>query len=163
MLQKHWVKGNNIKCFMVYANGLKISWAEDAKHWLFHNIETSDREITVAILRSVHWLEVHGRLHTSKLTPGITYQVAFLIMVEDTAYGFQVPVNFKLTLSNGSKQEHKEHLSQIPKEEWLRIPIGEFKTSPENEGEIDFSLYEFECGNQKKGLVIKGVSIEPKM
>ena len=40
MLQKQWVKGNNVKCFMVYANALKISWAEDERHWLFHNIET---------------------------------------------------------------------------------------------------------------------------
>ena len=118
----------------------------------------------MAILRGVCWLEVHGKLHTSKLTHGVTYQVAFLIMVEETAYGFQVPVNFRLTLPNGSKQEHREeHLSQKPKQEWLRIPIGEFKTSPENQGEIEFSLYEFEGGNQKKGLVIKAVSIEPKM
>lgn len=161
---KYWVKGNNnINCFMVYANGLEISWAEDQRHWLLHNIETSDGEITVAVLRNVTWLEVHGKLHTSNLTPGITYQVAYIIMVEETAFGLRVPVNFRLTLPNGTKKEHKENLTHKPREEWVRIPIGEFKASPENLGEIECSLYEFQGGNWKKGLVIQGVIIEPLM
>ncbi|KMS96714.1 hypothetical protein BVRB_8g200190 [Beta vulgaris subsp. vulgaris] len=161
--KKYWVdkKGNN--CFMVFANDLKITWAENPTYWYLHTAQTSDHgQISVAQLRNVAWLEVHGRFHTKNLSPGVTYQVAFSIMLEYTCYGWELPVNFRLTLPNGSKQEHKENFKEKPKGEWLRIPVGEFKASPENVGEIEFSLYEYQGGSWKKGLVIKSAIIEPK-
>ncbi|KNA08366.1 hypothetical protein SOVF_163150 [Spinacia oleracea] len=149
---------------MVFADGLKITWAENPTHWYLHTTQTSDHgNITIAQLRNVAWLEVHGRLHTTHLTPGVTYQVAFLIMLEYASYGWDVPVNFRLTLPNGNKQEHKENFNEKPKGEWLRIPAGEFKvSSPENVGEIEFSLYEYDGGSWKKGLIVKSAIIEPK-
>lgn len=162
--KKYWVdkKGNN--CFMVFANGLMITWIENPTYWYLHTVQTSDHvgNITVAQLRQVAWLEVHGRLHATLLSPGVTYQVAFVIMLEYSSYGWEVPVNFRLTLPNGSKQQHKENLKEKPKGEWLRIPVGEFKASPENVGEIEFSLYEYDGGSWKKGLIVKSAIIEPK-
>lgn len=160
---KYWVTENNINCFLVFAKSLKIVWAEDMRYWVFQNIETSEGNTTVAVLRNVCWLEVNGRLHTMNLTPGVKYEVAYLIKLEDSSYGWTVPVNFRLTLPNGTKREHKERLNQIPREEWIRIPIQEFEAPAENHGEIEFSLYEYEGGSWKKGLVIKGVTIEPKI
>ncbi|XP_057545102.1 protein PHLOEM PROTEIN 2-LIKE A1-like [Amaranthus tricolor] len=160
---KYWVdkKGNN--CFMVFANGLKITWGENPTYWYLHTEQTSDEGlITVAQLRNVAWLEVHGRFNTTYLTPGVTYQVTFLIMLEFTSYGWEVPINFRLTLPNGTKQEHKEHLQEKPKGEWLRIPVGQFRASPENIGEMEFSLYEYEGGSWKKGLILKSAIIEPR-
>lgn len=162
--KKYWVeKKGNINCFMVFANGLSLAWAEDQRHWFLHDVGTREGKISVAELRNVSWLEVHGRFHTENLSPGVTYKVTYLIKLEETAYGWHVPVNFRLTLPNGSKQEHKENLKDKPLiGEWIRVPVGEFKASQENYGEIEFSLYEHEGGNWKKGLVIKGVSIVPK-
>jgi len=117
----------------------------------------------VALLKKVCWLEMHGRFHTTNLTPGVKYEIAYLIKLEDSSSGWQVPVNLRLTFPNGNKEERKEKLNRRPREEWIRIPIGEFETSMENQGVIEFSLYEYERGNWKTGLVIKGVVIEPKM
>lgn len=161
---KYWVNGDNINCFLVFAKGLQITWGEDLRYWVFQNIETREEgQITVAVLKNVCWLEMHGRFHTTNLTPGVKYEVAYLIKLEDSSSGWQVPVNFRLTLPNGSKQERKENLNRRPREDWIRLPVGEFETSMENQGEIEFSLHECEGGNWKKGLVIKGVAIEPKM
>ncbi|KAJ8446587.1 hypothetical protein Cgig2_019740 [Carnegiea gigantea] len=151
---KYWVNEDNINCFLVFAKGLLITWGEDLRE---------EGQITVAVLKNVCWLEMHGRFHTTNLTPGVKYEVAYLIKLEDSSTGWQVPVNFRLTLPNGSKQERKENLNRRPREEWIRIPIGEFETSMENQGEIEFSLHECEGGKWRKGLVIKGVAIEPKM
>lgn len=103
-----------------------------------------------------------GKFETKKLSPRTLYEVAFEIMLKDPSYGWEVPVNVRLTLPDGNKQEHKENLMKKPRGEWIEIPVGEFVTSPENTGEIEFSIYEFEGGKWKRGLVIKGVAIRPK-
>lgn len=118
--------------------------------------------VDVAELLNVCWLEVGGKFETNKLSPGTLYEVAFEIMLKDPAYGWEVPVNIRLTLPDGNKQEHKENLMKKPRGEWIEIPVGEFVTSPENTGEIEFSIYEYEGGKWKRGLVIKGVAIRPK-
>lgn len=83
-------------------------------------------------------------------------------MLKDPAYGWEIPVNLRLTLPDGSKQEHKENLMEKPRGRWIEIPAGEIKSSTEKTGEMEFSLYEYEGGKWKKGLLIKGVKIQPK-
>lgn len=121
----------------------------------------SDVFVDVAELLDVCWLEVHGKFDTTKLSPGILYEVTFVVMLKDPAYGWEVPVNFRLILPNGIKHEHKENLVTKPRAQWIEIPVGEFKTSPENVGEIEVSMYEY-GGKWKRGLVIKGIAIRPK-
>ncbi|KAK4493422.1 hypothetical protein RD792_017676 [Penstemon davidsonii] len=161
---KYWiVKESNSNCFTLFARDLSITWAEDHRfwHWPLFN-ESSDESVPVAELLNVCWLEVHGRFEISNLTPGIKYEVVFIVKLKDPAYGWEVPVNLRLTLPDGTKQEHKESLIEKPREKWVEIPAGEFKASAEKFGEIEFSLYEYEGGKWKKGLLIKGVSIKPK-
>lgn len=105
---------------------------------------------------------MQGRFETAKLSPGAPYEVAFVIMLRDPAYGWEVPVNVRLTLPDGTKQEHKENLMKKPRGEWIEIPAGEFVTWPEKTGEIKFSIYENQGGEWKRGLIIKGVAIRPK-
>ncbi|KAK9681610.1 hypothetical protein RND81_10G014700 [Saponaria officinalis] len=163
--KKYWVeKKGNINCFMMFANDLSITWADNTNYWNLHNVETSeDGNITIAQLKNVCWLEVHGKINTTKLSPGITYQVSYIIKLENTSYGWEVPIKLRLTLPNGTKQEHQECLKEKPKEEWVPIRVGEFVASSENVGDVQFSLFEYEGGNWKKGLVIKGANIEPKI
>ncbi len=118
--------------------------------------------VDVAELLNVCWLEVHGKFETTKLSPGTLYEVAFEIMLKDPAYGWEVPVNVRLILPDGNKQEHKENLMKKPRGQWIEIPVGEFVTSQEKTGEIEFSIYEYEGGMWKRGLLIKGVAIRPK-
>lgn len=52
-------------------------------------------------------------------------------------------------------QEHD--LSDKPRDEWIRLSVGKFKTSSAHVGKITFSLEEIE-----PQLIIQGVIIEPK-
>ncbi|GAV64363.1 PP2 domain-containing protein [Cephalotus follicularis] len=162
--KKYWVeKKFNKNCFMLFARDLLITWSENNRFWHWCSLkESSDVVVDVAELENVCWLEVHGKMETTKLSPETMYEVAFVIMMKDPAYGWEVPVNLRLTLPNGNKQEHKESLMIKPRGQWVEIPVGQFKTSSENVGEIEFSLYEYEGGKWKKGLAIKGVFIRPK-
>lgn len=122
----------------------------------------SDECLAVAELLNVCWLEVHGRFEIANLSPGQLYEIVFVVKLKDPAYGWEDPVNLRLTLPDGSRQEHIENLMEKPRGKWIQIPAGEFKSSGEKVGEIEFSLYEYEGGKWKRGLLIKGVSIRPK-
>jgi hypothetical protein len=56
----------------------------------------------------VCWLEVIGKLELSHLTPGVTYEVFFEVMVNNPAYRWS-----KLT-SDGTMLQHRENLLAKP-------------------------------------------------
>ena len=116
----------------------------------------------MAELNRVCWLEVHGKFDTRKLSPGILYQVSFIVMLKDPALGWEVPVNVRLVLPGGKKQQRKENLIEKLRVRWIEIPVGEFVASEQDVGEMEFSMYEYEAGMWKQGLVVKGVTIKPK-
>ncbi|XP_021719655.1 protein PHLOEM PROTEIN 2-LIKE A1-like [Chenopodium quinoa] len=97
--KKYWVDSNGNNCFMVFANGLKITWSDNPNYWyLQKKSELGDDNITIAQLRNVAWLEVYGTFNTADLTRGVKYEVCFIVKLERTSYGWEVPVNFQLTL-----------------------------------------------------------------
>ena len=79
-------------------------------------------------MKSVCWLEVHGKFDTRKLSLGILYQVSFIVMLKDSAQGWEVPINVRLVLPGGKKQQHKENLNEKLRECWIEIPVGELGT-----------------------------------
>ncbi|XP_073056175.1 lectin-like [Primulina eburnea] len=162
--KKYWVdKETNNNCFMLFARDLSITWAEDNRFWNWPLVpESSNVTIAAAELLDVCWLEVHGRFQIASLSPGTTYEVIFIVKLNEPVYGWEVPVNLRLTLPDGSRQEHKENLMEKPRGRWIQIPAGEVRASAEKVGEMEFSLYEYEGGQWKRGLLIKGVSIQPK-
>ncbi|XP_057812138.1 protein PHLOEM PROTEIN 2-LIKE A1-like [Salvia miltiorrhiza] len=161
--KKYWVdKQSNCNCFMIFAQSLSITWAEDQRFWHWPLLkESSDEHLAAAELLDVCWLEVHGRFEIENLSPGRLYEVVFVVMLKDPAYGWEVPVNLRLTLPNGTRQEHKENMMEKPRGIWIDIPAGEIKSSAEKTGEMEFSLYEYGA-EWKRGLLIKGVKIQPK-
>ncbi|XP_050369076.1 lectin-like isoform X2 [Argentina anserina] len=163
LLQKYWVDKKSNNCFMVYPRDLKITWAEDNRYWRWPSLEeTSNVFIDAAELLNVCWLEVHGKIDSTKLSPGTLYEVVFIVMLKAAANNWKVPVNVRLTLPDGNKQGRKAELNKIPREQWTEIPIGEFKASPGLSGNIEFSMYEYDDGKWKSGLLIRGVAIRPK-
>lgn len=111
---------------------------------------------------NVCWLEVHGKFELAKLTPGIKYEIVFEVMLKDPAYGWEVPINIKLVLPDGNNQHYKENLMEKPRSNWFEIPVGEFMVKANTGGCVEFSMYEYEGGAWKKGLLIKGAAIRPK-
>jgi hypothetical protein len=159
----YWVEKNSIKnCFMLFARDLSITWSEDTRFWQWRYQNDCDVSFDAAELLNVCWLEINGTIDTTMLSPETLYEVAFVIMVKDSNHGLEVPVNIKLSLPNGNKQEHKENLMNKPRGQWIEIPAGEFTTSADNVGKIGISLFEYEAGNWKSGLAVKGIVIRPK-
>ncbi|XP_058106875.1 protein PHLOEM PROTEIN 2-LIKE A1-like [Magnolia sinica] len=161
--KKYWIEEKTgYNCFMLFARGLSIAWADNQRHWSWFSMkETSDVDVDVANLLNVCWLEVDGIFETSNLSPNTGYEVAFVVMVEDPAYGWEVPVTLKLACPDGSVQERKERLKERPRGQWMELNAGEFQTSVDKGGQIQFTLLDYHS-QWKKGLVVKGAVIRPK-
>ncbi|PKA62813.1 Phloem protein 2-like A1 [Apostasia shenzhenica] len=159
---KYWIEERTgYNCFMLFARALLITWGDDRYwSWLIMR-DNSNGDIEVARLIDVCWLEVRGNFNSSYLTPGVTYEVMFIVMMEP-GYGLAVPVNLKLKLPTGSIAERREVLREKPLWQWFELKVGEYMASAELSGEIIFSLEETQGGQWKRGLVIKGVIIRPK-
>ncbi|XP_059625228.1 protein PHLOEM PROTEIN 2-LIKE A1-like [Cornus florida] len=162
--KKYWVdEKSKSNCFMLFARNLSINWSDDKRYWHWPYLkETNDVFVDIAELLKVCWLEVNGKFETRKLSPGVTYEVIFVIMLKEPAYGWEAPVNFTLVLPDGNKKEQRQSLKEKPRGQWIEIPVGQFDTSSNKDAEIEFSLYEYQSGKWKRGLVIKGVTIRPK-
>ncbi|XP_042519708.1 uncharacterized protein LOC122093428 [Macadamia integrifolia] len=153
----------NKNCFRLIARDLSITWGENNCHWCWSCLkETNDVYVEVAELLKVCWLDVLGKFDTSNLPSGIMYEVAFIVMLKDSATGWEVPVHLRLALPDGKTQEHEEYLLSKPRGEWMKLKVGEFQAYPGKSRDIQFSLFEIEKGNWKSGLIIKGVTIRPK-
>ncbi|XP_030443703.1 uncharacterized protein PHLOEM PROTEIN 2-LIKE A4-like [Syzygium oleosum] len=157
-------KKSKKNCFMIYARGLSITWAENNSYWNWVTQKDAPSDVALvemAELLNVCWLEAHGRFDVSKLSPGTTYEVVFVILLGSSGHGWEVPVNFRATFPGGTKQEHKENLREKPRGNWIEIKAGELSTSEYKEGEMEVSMFEY-GGHWKRGLVLKGVLIRPK-
>ncbi|KAM7530249.1 hypothetical protein LguiB_033659 [Lonicera macranthoides] len=164
--KKYWVdKKTRKNCFMLFARELSIAWGNDDRYWTWSQLKetsTSDVRVDVAELLLVFWLDINGKFDTKNLSPGTMYEVVFVVMVTDDSSGWQVPVNLKLILPDGNKQEKTEILDDKPQEEWTEVHVGEFISVPEKGGNIEFYLYENEILGAKSGLLVKGAIIRPK-
>ncbi|KAL9308213.1 putative phloem protein [Arabidopsis thaliana] len=120
-----------------------------------------NRKVT---LLEVCWLCINGKVDTVELTPETKYEVVYVVKLEDTASGWETPVNLKLTLPNNRArpQERSVSLEEHIGKPWVDIKAGEFMMSAEDTGEVSFSLYETENGSWKRGLTVKYVEIRPK-
>ncbi|KAI3845475.1 hypothetical protein MKX03_023410 [Papaver bracteatum] len=105
--------------------------------------------IEVAELLNVCWLDVNGKLNISKLNPGVKYEIIFV----------EAHVNLRLVHSGSQTQLRKEDLQQKPKSQWIELQVGLMIKKGK---EIEFSLFECENQNWKRGLVIKGVIVRSK-
>jgi len=162
--KKYWVhEKTRCNCFMLFPRGLSITWSEDPRYWSWHPLkETSDSEVEAASLQNVCWLEIHGKLELSHLTPGVSYDVAFEVMLTEPAYGWTAPVNLRLKLPDGTVQERKEKMQERPRNQWMELKAGELKAQPGQKGEVEISLFEYDGGQWKRGLLVKGIKVVPK-
>ncbi|KAI3906707.1 hypothetical protein MKW92_011505 [Papaver armeniacum] len=150
---------------MLFPRNLAIIWAENKQYWNWPSMKFGEMAIEVAELVNVCWLEVNGKFDTTKLSPGVKYEILFVVMLKPSACGWGTPVNLRLVHPCGKTQHRRENLQLKPKSQWIELQVGEFQTSPQLSDckkEIQFSLFECENGNWKGGLVIKGVIIRPK-
>ncbi|KAM3329085.1 hypothetical protein ACQJBY_026261 [Aegilops geniculata] len=164
--KKYWVdERTRHNCFMLFPRGLAITWSEEPQYWTWQPLKegsAAEAGIEMVALKNVCWLEVQGKLELPHLTPGVTYEVFFEVMLDDTAYGWSTPVNFRLKFPDGTIQQHKENLQEKPRGEWLQVKVGEVKPHNGQNGEAEISMIESDGGQWKRGLLIKGIKIIPK-
>ncbi|XP_042520352.1 uncharacterized protein LOC122093871 [Macadamia integrifolia] len=170
---------------------LSITWGDDQRYWCWYCLNEQGKQldaysffltrdelfvlliififvqcdifVELTELLNVCWLEVKGNFNISKLPPEIVYEVAFVVMLKDRSYGWEVLVTLRLVLPDGKMQERKEFLEYKPKGQWVELKLGEFKKYLGNAGIMQFSLTETQTTRHwKKGLVIKSVVIWPK-
>ncbi|KAL6269210.1 hypothetical protein ACE6H2_026121 [Prunus campanulata] len=145
---------------VVNARGLNITRSDDRRYWRWvKETETSD---DVAELLNVCWLQVSGKFENPKLSQGTQYEVVLVAKMKTRAYGWDAPVNFKLTHADTTNHGtiNLEDMFKDSKDQWKDIKLGEFHASA-NQGNIEFWLYKF-GGKWKSGLVIKSVAVRPK-
>ena len=116
----------------------------------------------IAELLDVCWLEIHARFEVSHLTPDMIYEVAFLVKVKNSAYGWWAPVNLQLMDAEGNVQMRREKLADKPREERLELKVGELRIEAGTKGEAQASFFEYEDGAWKSGLILEGLKISPK-
>ncbi|EXC24754.1 hypothetical protein L484_018468 [Morus notabilis] len=151
-------------CYMLYAKDLSIIWGDDSRYWRWLLPEgTSCHTNKMAELINVCWLEVHGNFDTTKLSHETLYEVSFVVKLKSNASGWNNPMNVELTLPDGSKHVNKVDMSKKPREQWLEIPAGKFRTFPGNYGELKFHMGEHDDRYWESGLIVMGVQILPKM
>ncbi|MCL7026295.1 hypothetical protein MKW94_001752 [Papaver nudicaule] len=169
--EKCWTDSSGRNCFMLFPKSFNICWEHETRYWKWLSITepsaSDDAEIEVPELVDVCWLDVRGKLDISKLSPGVNYEVVFVVMFRERSYGWHIPVDLCLELPGGQRQVQKVVLESMPKLKWIEIRVGDFETPQQPGGddqqtEINFWLFEHEVLNSKKGLVIEGAIIRPK-
>ncbi|XP_071691220.1 putative F-box protein PP2-B12 [Rutidosis leptorrhynchoides] len=76
------------KCYMLAARDLSIVWGDTPRYWRWISLPES-RFSEVAELISVCWLEVHGRIKTSMLSPDTVYTAFIVFKSTSEIYGFE--------------------------------------------------------------------------
>ncbi|XP_044495745.1 protein PHLOEM PROTEIN 2-LIKE A1-like isoform X1 [Mangifera indica] len=153
--------------FDIHARDLTIAWGDDPRYWnwtymLDKQGSCTCVQVEVAELLKVCWLDVRGKFPAKNLTPGMVYQVSFVLMMKDGEYGFaNHPVNFKLAIPSYHETiERKEDLSTLPKNKWTKVRVGEFTTSCNMTGNLEISMFEHNS-QWKSGMIVNEIEIRP--
>ncbi|KAK9161625.1 hypothetical protein Syun_007966 [Stephania yunnanensis] len=171
------------KSYVVGARDLSIVWGNDRRYWKWKPHHGS-RFSKVAKLQYVWWLDIHGKIDASLLSPRTNY-VAYLIVTyidQDMSWwGLDVsPAEVSVEVGNHVKSNgmarlcpenvgrpFEEVVVKVPRERgdgWMEIELGEFYNSGGEEGEVvKMGMKQVDCSYSKEGLVIEGIEIRPKV
>ncbi|XP_024956243.1 protein PHLOEM PROTEIN 2-LIKE A1-like [Citrus sinensis] len=155
-MQKRWIDNKSgYNCFMLYPRSLYGCHWSNRQYWDWRCFkETSDENIEVVKLICVCWLDVSGTFKISDLSPGVLYELVYVVKLTNAPYGWEAPVILKLTLPTGKVQNRQVSLLEKPRGQWIELSVGIFLTDQNIYGQI--------AGHWKSGLIIKGAILRPK-
>ncbi|TXG66479.1 hypothetical protein EZV62_007754 [Acer yangbiense] len=108
---------------------LKMMWSWWREEELMKGEEElNDDNIEVAKLSHVCWLDVRGKFKISDLSPGIVYQVVYVVKLTKGASGWELPVTLRLSLPGEEVQDRQVSLLEKPRGEWIELNVGNFLT-----------------------------------
>ncbi|XP_028770850.1 F-box protein PP2-B15-like [Neltuma alba] len=173
--------------YILSARELCISWSDDPLLWSWIPLRES-RFPVVAVLRTVGWLEIEGKIRTGSLSPSTWYGAYMIMKVSERAYGLESavsrvrvqvgsqvksgraylwhePEQTKMIkeLFYGERREIEEERVGIPRKRgdgWMEIKVGEFFCRKSDE---EVKIRVTELGYQLKGgLILEGIEVRPK-
>ncbi|OMP01888.1 Phloem protein 2-like protein [Corchorus capsularis] len=101
----------------------------------------------------------------SDLSSETLYEVVYDVRLSEGASGWELPINLRLSLPNGTVKERQISLFQKPRGEWIELNVGKFRTGKKGESsetqEVCFDLYEH-GSHWKHGLVVRSAILRPK-
>ncbi|KAI3873858.1 hypothetical protein MKX03_027528, partial [Papaver bracteatum] len=168
--EKRWIDSCGRNCFMLFPRSFSLAWGDDTRYWTWLSItepsaSSNNAEIEVPELIQVCLLDVHGTLDMSKLSPGVNYEVVFIVMLRDLSFGWVKPVNLCLVLPDGQRLVKEVVLEAMPKSRWIEIHVGDFETPQQpvdQEKLVEFRLSGQDMVTWKSRLVIEGAIVRPK-
>ncbi|XWS73620.1 hypothetical protein CRYUN_Cryun02cG0144100 [Craigia yunnanensis] len=171
---------------MIAPRDLLIIWGDTPDYWDWISHPES-RFKEVAELNHVWWLEICGKISTSKLSLDTNYAAYLVFKLREAAFGFDYyPAEVSLTLGvdkicaksvvldpvNEMRPRYGPQVvdhsvmssperSKEGADGWLEIELGDF-FNRYGEDELEMSVMEVNTSFPKGGLVIQGVEIRPK-
>ncbi|XP_021282280.1 F-box protein PP2-B15-like [Herrania umbratica] len=96
--------------YILSARELSITWSNDPMYWVWKSIPES-RFPEVAELKTVSWLEIHGKIRSKTLSPNTRYGAYLLLKITDRAFGLDlIPSEMSLEVGNGAKFTNTAYL-----------------------------------------------------
>ncbi|XP_044495945.1 protein PHLOEM PROTEIN 2-LIKE A1-like isoform X1 [Mangifera indica] len=147
---------------VIRARELTIFQGDDPSCWKWIlKPDTNGARVEVAESLEIDVLDVCKKCPVQQFTPSKYHLVYFVLMMEDTAFGFEGhPVTFKLLVPGQKPTERTQDLSKLPRKTWAVVPVGTFYGDPGMAGELKISMSEH--GDQSKGgLIVNKLVILP--
>ncbi|CAN0914131.1 F-box protein PP2-B13 [Linum grandiflorum] len=82
-------KSTGKKCYELSARDLSITWSNESMYWTWSSRPES-RFSEVAVLRTMSWLEIEGKISTQMLTPNTKYGAYLIMKLSDQAFGLDL-------------------------------------------------------------------------
>ncbi|CAN1784220.1 F-box protein PP2-B15 [Linum perenne] len=138
-------KSTGHKSYILSARDLSITWSSESMYWAWTSVPES-RFSEVAMLRTMSWLEIEGKIRTKMLTPNTKYGAYLLIQITDRSYGLDsmpsvvsVSVNGVCSGSSTAYLRRKKN-SQVEMMERLmyghRTEVSKSRVAVEGEGRL---------------------------
>ncbi|CAM8919293.1 unnamed protein product [Rhodiola kirilowii] len=165
------------KSLMIAARDLSIVWGDSPEYWKWTSVPAT--RYAVAELLDVCWLDISSRLDAARLYPYTTFAAYLIFKLTDDSYGFNFPpaeayagnVEGEKSVTNvylvpEKDQTGSKRADQYPKpraDGWVEVELGTFFVKGDEDVEIEISLKEIYGNNSKKGLIVLGIELRPKL
>ncbi|CAI0390925.1 unnamed protein product [Linum tenue] len=98
------------KCYELAARDLSITWSSESMYWAWTSLPES-RFSEVAVLRTMSWLEIQGKINTQMLTPNTKYGAYLVLKISDRAFGLDLmPSEVSVQVGNNEERHNTAYL-----------------------------------------------------
>ncbi|KAL7205326.1 hypothetical protein ACSBR2_018303 [Camellia fascicularis] len=156
-------KSTGLKSYILSARELSITWGNQPMYWSWKFMSGS-RFSEAAELRTIWWLEIHGKIRTQTLSSNTTYGAYLIMKISHRAYGLDsMPSEVSISVGDrvytnttylncrDSMKQQMEGLCYSNRTQMLRCRVGEGEglvPSERKDGWMEIELGEFFSGEK---------------